>query len=333
MDRRTFLASPLLLALNAKAAGTLYAFGDSITVGLSATPGYSYVSRIAQAKGWVVDNRAYNGHQVPDTAARVYGLPVQSDTVSVWLAGFNDYRFFGASPVGFETYRNGVMALAAWLAIPETAKVRARTLSGDWGNTAAYGLGRYHSTKGASLTFHVTGTVVYVAGIAMVNGGGVFGVTVDGSPAGIGYCSGGALSLSGVGYSPFLVRIPGLRPGQHEVVVTVQSQVGNVFVDWVAGNIAGPTLYLGGPLRMADYASAFVTSQNPAMTKGSDAIVRKYSEATREIARQLSSDGLDVVFVDPNSRYRPELGDETQPDVHPNDQGHARIAEAFLERM
>jgi hypothetical protein len=324
-----FLLSPALAL-----AGTLHAFGDSITVGYSATGMMGFAQQIANAKGWTLDNRAFNGTQVPDIAPQVYSVSPSSDSVSIYLAGFNDFRYWGADPSGKQTYRDGLLAMGAWLAIPESAKVRAQAAvaSGSWQPTGVYGgaLGRYSATKGDSLTFQtVAGSVVYVAGIAMQNPvGGIVGVTVDGIPSAVGHCFGSAPTNSQIGYSPFVLRIPGLRPVPHTVVVTVQS-TGTSFVDWVGVNTPGPRLYLAGPLRMGQYA----TAQLQEFDHGTAVLSQAYEAITKGVADQLRNDGLDVTFVPVNESYAPTLGDNIPPDVHPNDNGHAHIARAFLDAM
>src|SRR5436309_5313981 len=141
---------------------SLHAFGDSITYGYSATNNNGYAQRVAVALGLPLNNHSANGLQMPDIATLVYGVPIQPDTVSLWLPGFNDYRWWGTDPAGFDTFERGLKALMAWLAIPEKRKVRgqAASASGTWSNAAVYGgsLGRYSSTSGSVLTFQVRGT-------------------------------------------------------------------------------------------------------------------------------------------------------------------------------
>jgi len=314
----------------------LFAFGDSITVGYSSTvPSNAWSAKVAAARCMTLDNRAVSGNQIQDTAARVYSAVVTSSSKSVWLAGYNDYRYCGTNPLWHETYKHGIAAMAVWLAIPECAKVRARaaSVSGSWLDTYVYGnnLGKYSNTQNSTLTFQVSGTVVYVASIAMQNPvGGILGVSIDGVPVGVGHCYGSAPANSGVGYSPYLMRFDGLAAGLHTVVVSVESaSAGNVFVDWVAGNsVSGPAVRIAGPLRFK--LGCYDASQMPAFNNGSVEAADKFNQTTREIAAMLADDGLDVGYVDANSLYAPDTGDNDWPDVHPNDSGHQHIADAFL---
>jgi hypothetical protein len=139
---------------------------------------------------------------------------------------------------------------------------------------------------------------------------------------------------SGFPYVPFLIRLTGLSPGRHTVVLTVTSAAGIVFFDWAAGidPFAGPRpfVYVGNTLRMRNDAYGMGA---PWWSSGSDAAAALYNAAIRDVCDRLSADGLNVLCVDASAGYDPNTADVSPDLVHPGDPGMAKIAAAFIEVM
>lgn len=316
---------------------TLHAFGDSVTYGDSASNLRGWPVLVSEVLGEPLTNHAVRGHQVPDTAPLAYGVQVQPHDTTIWMPGFNDMRWWGLDPLGLDTYTGAVRALMAWLAIPEKKKTRAVNAgsSGGWTVTSVYGqLGQYSAQKGAAIVFSVRGDTVYLGGIALQSGTGLVGLQIDGLPMGVWRCGGVAPFNSALGYAPFLIRVPGLDDRLHSVTASVVSTSGTVYVDWCASNhwaTSGPrpAVYVSSCLRLQDYSS----SQQPEWGHGSEDAARLYSAATYQAVEDLASDGLDVTYVDTLPFYDLAHGDNVPPDVHPNDQGHQHLADAYLAAM
>jgi lysophospholipase L1-like esterase len=318
------------------------AFGDSITAGLQASSDQRrYANLVASTIGWTLTNKAQSGGLLADQATAIYSETVAPDADSFILTGYNDMRRFGTDNEGLAYFRNALSATMAWLALPESAKVRASgdnvVYTGVWGPTPAFPwMGKYSSQQGATATFSVNGPVIYVGGSVELAGTGTFSITVDGTIRATAGCGTNRTPSSGLRYAPFLVRIGGLQDIRHQVVLTVTSAAGNVFFDWAAGvapaplSAQSPYVYVGNTLRMR--ADAYSLG-GPGTNSGSDAAVALYNDAIKSVCGGLSSDGLNAVYVDASSRYDPNGADLSFDLVHPSDQGMAKIAEAFIQTM
>lgn len=318
---------------------TLTAFGDSITVGSGSTGGNTgYAQRVAAALGEPLDNRGISGAQVPDVAAKSYTVgPWSPGDRRIWLAGYNDMRARGASPLGLAAIRRPLAAQLVWLALPAANRVIGQSpsavVSSGWGATPAYGgaLGRSSMTAASTWSAVVEGRVIYLGMTAMI--GSTYGpeaeVSIDGMPICVArYCD-SVPNQSGLNYAPFLARIDTGVEGAHTVVVTVRTSTGYVYVDWVGGNAPGdrPTVYLGNCLRMPAASYGMFAPFN----KGSDAAVEAVNRMMGCLVCGLQADGLDVRLVDASAAFDPV--NVAADGIHPNNAGHQQIADAFLLAM
>lgn len=342
MKRRQFLSAALVPLIPTRAMGAfvepLFAFGDSITLaspGGASAPAKGYAALAAAAKGWQLVNTGISGAQIADMADPVMRRIVNADSRSIGLVGFNDNYVRGLP--GIEPCAETLKALAAWLGIPESRKLRgvspAIGYAGSWQLVGAYGatMGRVASYAGDTARFIASGSTIYVAltRFAVGSHGGAVSIAVDGRQAGTWSCEGGQNSYLGTWHSPMLARIPGLSAGEHEVVVTVTA--GYVTLLWAAGLggdtcAARPAVYVGNCLRLDATGYGWGTAG------ANDSTVAAYNAAILAATDTLRADGLNVVYVDACAAYDPALyiaADHT----HPNDQGHARIAQAYLALM
>lgn len=321
---------------------TLKSFGDSITAGVGASgPNAYYPKLIGDAKGWTVTNVGVSGARVYDPAIidNAYAEVVDASKNYSLMIGVNNA---GANATGIsylDTYRGCLMAVCAWLTIPNQYKVRAAATSrtGTWEvNTGVYGsMGQRSQTNGSTMTTTVIGTTVYIGHIKTPSENGTFRVVIDGNDYGIFNTNGVMNQRQGESttYAAYCLRFPGLRTGPHTVVITVTSatnSLNGVYINWIGGNgfkkeINGPNLWLGNPTRAtaAYYAASGVLS---------DAAISLYGAAVLEVFNSLAADDLSITFVDTAASINQTT--DMHPDgLHPSDAGMAKIAQAFVAAM
>lgn len=322
-------------------ATTFRAFGDSITTGVGASDSaHAYINLLADRRGLTLTNLATSGDMVADQADDVYGVTVVDGDQSTVMIGTNDHRIYTTGGYAQGAFKRGHMALLAWLAIPHAYKVTGQggsvTYGGTWTNTAVYGgaLGKKTAANGATATFTVYGTVVYVATIIQQAKTCTFTISVDGVDYGTYNCGPGGgdiTAASGRDYMPSLIRIPGLSEGPHTVVLTsVSCDASNpIYFDWAAGNLPGPSkdgpnVFVGNIPRYS--ATGYSTYG------GSDATITIFNQIVRHNVETLADDGLQIALADSCSRLNPTTDLEVAG-LHPDDSGHEVIAQAFQEAM
>jgi hypothetical protein len=324
---------------------TGYAFGDSITVGDYATDPATggYAALVSVKKNWSpYTNEAVSGTLLVDPTGpvgQIWPVTFPSGAVSESLLGFNDQYWGGSTASLLAEFQAGLYAFAAHGAIPESSKVRASALSsgaktGTWTAGTYYGnTGLTSSVLGSTLTFTVTGTVVYITAIQTATGGS-FSTTVDGVGKGTTALNGWTQNNhTGTSYGPVLTRITGLSYTSHTVVVTTLN-TSPTDIEWAAGipgsyasQLTFPVLLLGNTLSLNSAGmSACITAGGNCSAAG----VLAYNNAIQTVATTLNGgDGLPVFYVNANSVYN--LATDVYTDnIHPNDLGHQHIANAFI---
>lgn len=336
-----FYSEPKLATPGSLATGSaLEAFGDSLTLGTGATTPATggYAPLVAAAKGWTLANHGVNGGMCITQQIQIYALSVLPGTISSYLIGPNDERVYGTDPTRFPIYQGALTAQLAWLAIPEAKKVRGQATAaiayaGTWADdVATYGgtLGRSSTTNGSTATLTLTGRHLFIATRIQDGNAGTFTLTVDGALYGSYSCAAPGLIAGNLNYAPSGIVIPNLSDGVHTVLLTVTSATaaGNVvWLDWAAGSggvrqVAGPYCYsIGVPRMSAAGYTAF---------GGSEATVAEYNRFLRGLCGFLGYCGLNVIFVDASPYVEP-TADISGDGIHPNDQGHRHLRDAFLE--
>jgi hypothetical protein len=297
---------------------TLYAIGDSLTVG-AFLPDYvhqRYCNLFADHEGWDEVNLAQGSRRVADFLQnQAFTLEVEAANMFCTQLATNDMGSnFVQAPFG-----KSVQALLAYMAIPEANKVRAQSPSvayaGTWANSAYYGgsWGKYSTQAGAIATFTVSGTVIYISHLAVYGAGNSMTVTVDGNNLGTLPCYG---SIGGwdVTYTQFLYRISGLANVAHTVVLTVVSDTSRAEFEWAAGI----------PPHLHDRAEVWVGNQH--YVNGVDYTRAAANIETLAAVNLLRSDGLHVYHIDVYSIIQPADMYDTS---HWNAQGHAKVATAY----
>lgn len=300
------------------------AYGDSITTGygLPSPSTQNWASVFAANSGLtLLNNYAQSGDRMYDAGEIVaaYANTPATDTASVIIPGANDdadYPIPSNRPFLVDGYR----AFAAWLALPTAQKITVGSIvfSSGWSSFSEFGMaGRYHDATGATATGTVSGTAVYIAGWVAQANARTIEIRVDGvlkdtiatnNP------------LSGAIAYPYCYRISGLSAGSHSVEVKLTATgVGAVSVQWMGGNgtlnSAGPFVGIGATLPYNNVTySGYITALNV---------------LTSAMCSELSSDGLNVLYIDDNTILTLGATDFQQtgtPNLHPTVVGAGKIA-------
>jgi hypothetical protein len=305
------------------------AFGDSITLGDSAsTPDLSYTSLIAKATGLGVNNLGIPDAELADMYFTVYRATVIPSTLSIALLGYNDMKHFGDDKDALTCFERNLYSYVVKLATLTSSLKYGQDASivytgiwadGDagWGNYV-----KYTNEAGATATFSVTGSIIYIDNIQ--GRGNTMGVKVEIDGIDRGTFNGSifkptiAGKLAGRTLAPYLLRFAGLANTTHTVVLTVTAGKGYMWLNWVAatdGKIKdSPYVYIGNCLP----------------SKGNDSAVASYNAVIANCVKTLAGDGLRVILVDASA----SINSETDLSLgYPNDFGHRHIADAFLAKI
>jgi hypothetical protein len=206
---------------------TLYTYGDSITAGSSAsTVSKRYSNLIADSLGYNLVNQGVSGSVLEEDGQidNIYAQNVSTSTIATLMTGYNNHRYYGTNSTYLDTYDQALPAALAYLSIPNVNKVFGYDWNrvGTWSATTTYATttGYWTTTLGDSASATVNGDTIYF-GATRVGTGGSFTVNVDGTNYGTYSCSGVTTTYTDLRrYAPFLVRIPNLQNGLHNVTVT-----------------------------------------------------------------------------------------------------------------
>lgn len=320
---------------------TLVAFGDSITAGTGASDqAHRYIEKVAAAKSWTLTNNGVAGARLndPGVTDAIYATTVTNSDNYTLLIGTNNMHSDNTNISYQDSYRANLLAVLAWLSLPNKQKAINRdSETGTWTTNASSiygGMGKKSTTVNSTMTFTTRGNVVYIGYIRTNSGAGSFSVTVDGTLKATVSTVGSvdSRSDSAGAYGAALVRIPDLTDTTHTVVITVTSatnSLNTVFIDWVSGNgvlecSTGPNIWVGSVI--------LGTAASYTAVGGSDMAVGQYNSIIGEVASQLASDGLKTVHVDCINSLNVSTDMDTDG-IHPNDTGHDNISKAFLANM
>lgn len=324
------------------AAITAYAhFGDSVTCGGGASaPANGYAALMDATVAGPNTNFCHWGDEAADTALLVYANSnptVSSTQAYTAMTGTNDVWVCGTYPGCVATYTEALSATLAWLAMPASDKVFAQAATartGSWANddTVRPGLGLRSSVAGSSVTFSVrqavAGRNLYLAWQATVGSLASATVAVDGTVVdtvgGNGHGAEPAPTPNGGTTTVFLKTYPLGAVGNHQVTVTVApgALAGDAFTLLWGGTPTGTYTQTGVPHLIA----GGILAENYGLRTDISAL---YDGVVQTVVEGLKADGLDVQFAATHSIL-------TAPDdyvdiLHPNDAGHKKIAQAFLQ--
>ena len=303
--------------------------------------------------GWVLNNQAYGGSDCADltysgTSLSLWDLVINSTSRNIYGHFRNDQGTYGPLPYRVAYARGCIEAQTAWLAIPESQKIRANSSSAinteAWVNATENSVGSYSLTSGATKTFVVTGTTIYLATARMIGGTATrYTVSVDGNlvydPSSRSTTFDQNMDISGAIGVPVneniiqnFIRVSGLTDSQHSVVYTcVAPSLVGCYVFYAAGIKAAssstdsPVVYSLSPIYNSfRYRTGYMNNATTSI----------YRNEWAQMVSELDDDGLQVIGLDATDPqvYNPTT--ESQPDgVHPALIGHLHIAEALVAKV
>lgn len=248
-----------------------------------------------------------------DTATLMVG------TNDVWVCGMGCASNFTKALTG----------MAAILALPSADRISARSMNatGAWvpDDDIPGAMGRSTTSPGAALTFQVTtpeqGHHLYLAWKATDGSSAHADVTIDGQSAGSLLTAGDSTILTPhqTRNAVFAVALPLGSAGPHTVTIT--SGTPDAFtLEW-AGVNTHADVALGTP--------HLILGTVPREYQQFDDRTAAFSQIVTDVASLLRSDGMFVELADTHAA----LGSSDFADdwVHPNNDGHAHLAAAFLK--
>ncbi len=340
---------------------TLYAWGNSQTQGfglsgcdtLTCHPATAWPQVFANAMGWTLNNQAFGSSDCADltykgTSISLWDLVIDSTSRNIYSHFRNDQASYGPLPYRVGYARGCIEAQTAWLAIPESQKIRgnsSKTINTEaWLGAAQNSAGSYTLTSGATKTFVVTGKTIYLATARMTGGAATrYTVSVDGNlvydPSSRSTTFDQSMDVSGLTGSPVnesiiqnFIRVSGLTDSEHSVVYTcVAPSVVGCYIFYAAGikadssSTAGPVVYSLSPI---------YNSFRHRIGYMNNATTSIYRDEWAQMVSELDDDGLQVIGLDATDPkvYNPTT-DSQADGVHPSVIGHAHIAAAFVAKV
>lgn len=300
---------------------TFKAFGDSIVVGVGASP---------QSNCWVglftPTNAGVSSAQAADLSGIMQAETLNYSKPTIIAIGANDAAKYKNDSAKKEYFRRAYRACLAWLCLPDKKTARGPqagiTLTGSWADSPAPNTcGKYTTQNGATGSATVSGDSVY---IALSEGdypsmGEQINVRIDGVPI-------STFSVKQLGVTTFLNqwwgrcvwKFTGLGAGQHTVVVTQNSPSGSfLHLDYIAGSEqpVRPQVIAGNAMKFTDWYYNNL-GINAATTQAYNAIIN-------DVCAEFG-----VPVVDNYSIFDPSIHSSDQYG-HPNNAGYLVIHNNF----
>jgi lysophospholipase L1-like esterase len=325
--------------------GAVTNFGDSITCGYFADPvnGTGNVHSTAGYAGLLdaaIGQPSVNLCRASDQAVDMSRLWVPSVSPAATerqlytvMIGTNDALFCGGSSGCLGNWQGALTESLAWLALPLNDKITgnlAASGNGAWSPDLSFGAGT--DVNGATISFpmkqSVAGRALYVA-YRVFNPDamncGTASLTIDGSVVALlnaAVPTGQALNTpNGTPDALFVATVPLGAVGSHTVSLSLTSATGTFFSFQWAGVASSVNPGINGGPRV------LVGSVPSTTSKALNQTVAVYNLQLTELVAQLVADGMNVQIAPTASVLDParDLVDE----VHPNNIGHGKLAEAF----
>lgn len=303
------------------------AFGDSITLGVAASSGHSWVA-LVQSVGLSLTNCGVSGAMAIDGAPSIYATtPSATDKFTI-AYGTNDEITYGTSAQKRGYYKAALAAYIAWLGSALTSGQSGITYSGTWTNLSSYGgaLFKRSDQNGSTASFSFSGDVLYLTTLQQDIATGTFSIVIDGMNKGsFSTAAPGINSTLGASFGPQLIRIAGLGAGLHNVVLTVTSPSGGanaIYIGPWGTPSPGASVALQNVLRLSNaaYSTYSVTEAN----------VASYCADVSDLCSTYAADGLNVRLVDAFKAVNPCCDLSQSDGVHPVDSGHAKLAAQYI---
>lgn len=306
------------------------AWGDSFTAATSP----EYVATLNGHLGITLTNKGVSGDGVADASELAHAVTNAGSTRHSLLIGINDARQYGGTAAKLAHWKNGYMALLAYLGLPASDVVGARagaiTATGSWTNDANNGnIAVKTTTAGDKLAFTSTGDVLYVAyRITDSNGASAFSIKSDTVTKGTYSCTPNAAiaTQNGQTYMTQIARLTGLGAGAHSIEIISAAAGGTVVVEWVSAPTGPQANYPRVVIATIPNANSTGYAISPA--NASNTIVAQYNAALMDVFYTLSGDGLAIGVADLARQW--DVSTMLSGDgLHPNSTGYAFIAKKF----
>lgn len=309
---------------------TYHAWGDSLTVGVNASPigTNSYIHLLETYLGTSITNHAVSASQAGNQGTVIEGFATSGTDTHLIMVGSNDFRKYIADTTKRSFFERAWMQVVTNLALPSKAvRGSGLTFTGTWTNG---GSGWNRTTaSGAKVSATVSGSTIFI-GSTIQNSGtpnGTANIKVDGTVVGTISSNGvGCMTFLGVDYFPTGYRISGLGSGPHVVEIECTSSGQYLYVDWIAGidQPSRPKLFVA---TLPQMSSARYTTDGT-----SDALLQSYNTFISGSVTALQTDGLDITLVDGYNAVDPATG--LDPDgIHFNNTGHAQMKQAWVDAI
>jgi lysophospholipase L1-like esterase len=340
----------------------LWTFGDSITVGASATDdAHSYtglmandfVVTVAQPK-----NFAVSGTYGADANSAIFTNVVPkegSNPIITLMIGTNDANNGSIIVPGYTTtFTQLQMASAARAALSDINTIAGNassiTKTGTWGSDTTYPpiTGMSSTTNGstASTSIIAPAGLIYLYYALFATSGGKFTVSIGGALATDTVTGNTELTSQPATafYAASVTRAVGLAryvvtPGTHNVVVTITSAGGAGNQVSIFGFAIPPNVVNRGTTAAKIFVAGTIRQQNDLLSANT-ALADSTTKAAMAV---LSGDGLNVHFVDVRKYVNATLDMSDVavqnvpasglPPVHPNDSGHNHLRQAFEDSI
>jgi lysophospholipase L1-like esterase len=325
--------------------GKMYVYGHSIAAGQGASDhNHAWSSLTAASLGLLETNRAVSAEDARtvyedltsygDTHSVKWAVPTRGSLMAL-MCGINSIRLYGVTDLlAYEHFIRGICAevRGASVIFHDTY-----TYSGSW-TLSAYGQAmsnavKYTNSIGAYYEVDFTGDVVSVFGFVNAGDAAQMEYKVDGAVVATrSYDT--ALSQSGDGdaNSQICERLVGLGAGAHVLRVTNLTAT-YCYADAIVVEDVDPT-----PVALVaeHYMPSYTTGNNVSpYNNASDAIIDDYNAVLDTVAAEFVDGLVAVVRVATWNTVSTGSGIDEGSDVsvdgvHPDDQGHQKIATAIL---
>lgn len=309
--------------------------GDSFCL-IGEREGNIFIDRVAKSKNFTLTNAAHNGNLANDTWIKVKAeVAVPSPYKYHFInTGFNDVRRYGNVSLNDINIKNKIMNLVAYLRLAtitnsDDAKI---IYTGTWNSITSEnfygGEIKYTGVQNDYAEYTFTGDKVSIGTLGFNAPNAVMEFKIDGVVK-YTYDTSNQGGDGANGYSNIGIELTNLGTGSHVLRITkTDATTHNMFIDWVGVPSENPPIIIVNGLTKMETAQ--YTLYSP-FNNGSDALILAANKAIRE---GLSAFDEKVIFVD-QSDFDPNSNNIVldSDHVHPNDYGHAWLADNILKRM
>jgi len=298
---------------------TLHAWGDSLPAGAGASdPSRCFAQLLATSMGVSLVNHGYTSFMVMDAYDGIMGVPPTANDVHIFEFGTNDERWYNLDATKRGYFIDGLRYEIARMASVITP-IASSMLTGSWTTGAPFGTYAANA-NGSKATFSFTGPNLIIGTLRQAANPTSLQVRIDGVVKTTFAVGGIVTTMYNRQYGPAAFGLTGLGAGLHTCEVTaLNADPGNwCYLQYFStGAPLGKACVINIP-----HALQYELNGNPA---GSQANVDAYNVALAALVSELAGYGLNVALADVCSVLTTsDMFDE----VHPNDSGHLKIANA-----